>query len=60
MPPMHLDQCKFYFDAQQNPVAFVTWSNITEATKTKLVGTRRPNGMGMTGTAAPYYCLTTL
>ena len=26
-----------YFDSQQNPVAFVTWSNITEATKTKLV-----------------------
>ena len=34
VPPMHLDQCKFYFDAQQNPVAFVTWSNITNATKT--------------------------
>jgi cytolysin-activating lysine-acyltransferase len=37
VPPMHLNQCKFYFDAQQNPVAFVTWSNITEAIKIKLV-----------------------
>ena len=37
VPPMHLDQCKFYFDPQQNPVAFVTWSNITQDTKTKLV-----------------------
>jgi hypothetical protein len=26
-----------YFDSQQNPVAFVTWSNIIEATKDKLV-----------------------
>ena len=38
VPPMYLDQCKFYFDAQQDPVAFVTWSNISEDTKTKLVG----------------------
>ena len=35
--PLHLNQCKFYFDQQQNPVAFVTWSSITEATKDKLV-----------------------
>jgi cytolysin-activating lysine-acyltransferase len=35
--PLYLNQCKFYFDPQQNPVAFVTWSNITEDTKTKLV-----------------------
>jgi len=37
VPPLHLNQCKFYFDPQQNPVAFVTWSSITEATKNKLV-----------------------
>ena len=36
-PPLHLNQCKFYFDTQQNPVAFVTWSSITQATKNKLV-----------------------
>ena len=36
VPPLHLNQCKFYFDQQQNPVAFVTWSSITEATKDKL------------------------
>jgi len=37
VPPLHLNQCKFYFDCKQNPVAFVTWSSITEATKDKLV-----------------------
>jgi len=37
VPPLIFDQCKFYFDPQQNPVAFVTWSNITQDTKTKLV-----------------------
>jgi len=37
VPPLHLNQCKFYFDPQQNPVAFVTWSSITETTKDKLV-----------------------
>jgi len=37
VPPLHLNQCKFYFDPQQNPVAFVTWSSITQATKNKLV-----------------------
>ncbi len=29
VPPLHLNQCKFYFDPQQNPVAFVIWSSIT-------------------------------
>ena len=37
VPPLHLNQCKFYFDPQQNPVAFVTWSSIAKATKDKLV-----------------------
>ena len=37
VPPLVLEQCKFYFDAQQNPVAFVTWSTITDATKIKLL-----------------------
>ena len=37
VPPLHLNQCKFYFDQEKNPVAFVTWSSITEATKNKLV-----------------------
>ena len=35
--PFHLNQCKFYFDHEKNPVAFVTWSSITEVTKDKLV-----------------------
>lgn len=35
--PLYLNQCKFYFNSQQNPVAFVTWSNITNSTKKKLI-----------------------
>jgi len=37
VPPLCLNQCKFYFDEQQNPIGFVTWSTITEATKNRLV-----------------------
>lgn len=37
VPPLLKDQFRFYFDEHDNPVAFVTWSAISEAVKDKLV-----------------------
>lgn len=37
VPPISLGQCLFFYDENDCPVAFVTWSTITEETKNRLV-----------------------